>query len=252
MFTLERQKAILEQLKKEKSVKVTDLARQFYIGEATIRRDLFKLEKQGLLARTYGGALLAEGAHAEIPPSVRETERRSEKEHIGHLAAELVEEGSVVILDSSSTVLRMVPHLASRVRLTAITNGARTALELGGLHRPLVYCTGGKLRENSFSFTGQAACDFIRSYRADFLFFSCRGVSLEGGLTEANEEEAELRRVMVKSATKTVLLCDHTKLGNDAFARIGDFNTLYALVTDRRPPANWMARLEEAGVKVLF
>lgn len=252
MFPLERRQNILNLLKTKKSVLVSELSQQFFIGEATIRRDLEKLEKKGFLKRTYGGAVLLEGLDSEIPLSIREIEQKDAKDSIGQLAARQVADGNIIIIDSSSTVLRMVPYLKAKNQLTVITNGARTAVDLGELLHVRVYSTGGMLRENSLSYIGEAARRCISSLNADILFFSCRAISMDKGLTDISEEEAELRRLMINSCQKTILLCDSSKFDKVSFNKICGFDAIDCLITDQKPAATWADFLQAKGVEVIY
>jgi DeoR/GlpR family transcriptional regulator of sugar metabolism len=252
MFTIERQQGIVNLLKSKKSVSVTELSRKFFIGEATIRRDLERLEKKGLLKRTYGGAVLLDGLDSEIPLSIREIEQKDAKDVIGQIAAQLVEDGDVILMDSSSTVLKMVPHLKGKSKLTVITNGAKTAVDLGeGLHIK-VYCTGGMLRENSLSYIGEIARRCIDGFYADILFFSCRAISMEKGLSDISEDESELRRLMIKNCKKVILLCDSSKFDKVSFSKICDFDKISCIITDKKPITRWMDFLKEKSVEVIF
>jgi DeoR/GlpR family transcriptional regulator of sugar metabolism len=251
MFTIERQQAIINLLKAEKSLSVAHLSKEFFIGEATIRRDLEKLEKAGLLRRIYGGAVLLEGLNSEIPLSVREMELKEEKNNIAYLACRMVNHGDTIIMDSSSTILKMIPHLKDKDRLTVITNGAKTAVELGGLSNIKVYCTGGVLRENSLSFIGEPAKRFVETFYAETLFFSCRAISMEKGITDSNEDEAGLRRLMMKNSKKVVLLCDHNKFNQISFSKIADFEHIDMLITDQKPVQEWSDLLKGKNVDVV-
>lgn len=252
MFTIERQQSIMNLLKSKKSATVTELSQKFYIGEATIRRDLEKLEKKGLLKRTYGGAVLLDGLDSEIPLSIREIEQKDAKDVIGHMAAQLVEDRDIIIMDSSSTVLKMVPHLKGKGKLTVITNGAKTAVDLGVLLHVKVYCTGGMLRENSLSYIGELARRCIDGFFADTLFFSCRAASMEKGLSDINEDEAELRRLMIKNCKKVVLLCDSSKFNKVSFTKICDFEKANFIITDKKPSSLWIQFLMEKGVEIIY
>ena len=252
MFTVERQQEILNLLKSKKSISVTELSRMFFIGEATIRRDLEKLGKKGLLKRTYGGAVLLEGLDIEIPLSVRESEEKVPKDIIGNSAASLVTSGDIIIIDSSSTALRLVPYLSAKNNLTALTNGAKTAIELGELPQIKVYCTGGRLRENSLSFIGETAEIFIENYFADIVFFSCRSISTQYGIFDSNEQESSLRRIMMRNSKKSVLLCDHTKFDKVSFSKICDFTKIDCLITDVKPSDEWTNYLKDLDVKLIY
>lgn len=252
MFAIERQQEIINIIKDKKSVSVAELSGHFFIGEATIRRDLEKLERMGVLKRTYGGAVLLEGLDSEIPLHVRETEQKQAKDVIGEIASSLVADGNIVIMDSSSTTLKMVPHLKLKSGLTVITNGAKTALELGENLHIKVYSTGGKLRENSLSYVGDIAKDCINRFFVDTVFFSCRALSMHSGLTDSSEDEALLRKCMMRSAKKAVLLCDHTKFDHVSFCRIADLDSIKYVVTDRQPSVQWIDFLTLKGVELLY
>lgn len=252
MFAIERRKAIFDVLKKEKSVTVRKLSEQFYIGEATIRRDLEKLKKSGLVNRTYGGAVLIEGLHTEVPLYVRETERREEKNTISKLASKLISNGDIVILDSSSTTLRMVSTLHNLTDLSVITNGARTAVDLAEVRNIKVYSTGGVLRDNSLSYIGEMAKAFLNNFNADILFFSCRALSMDKGITDSNEEEATLRKLMIKSSKTSVLLCDSTKFDHTSFCKIGDIDCVDYIITDTKPSSMWIDYFKEHDIELVY
>ena len=125
MFTLERQNEIMEILKKNKFISINELAKRFYISTASIRRDLEKLEQQGLVKRTYGGVMLVEGVHAEIPLVVREAEQKNAKMKIAQAAASLIRNQDTVFFDSSTTTRQICGFLGDKSNLTVITNGIR-------------------------------------------------------------------------------------------------------------------------------
>lgn len=242
----------MDLIKERKSITVTELSTRFYISEASIRRDLTRLEKKGIIKRTYGGAVLVEGLDAEIPLSVRETEQKTAKDIIGRLAASLVKDGDTTILDSSSTTLRMAPYLEGKNNLTVITNGAKTALELGELLHIKVYSTGGVLRENSLSYIGEIARKSIESFFVDTLFFSCRSISIEKGLFDSNEQEAELRRIMMQQARQVVLLCDSSKFDKISFSKVCGFEKINYIITDTKPSTEWIDFLSGKKVKLMY
>jgi DeoR/GlpR family transcriptional regulator of sugar metabolism len=252
MLPLERQQNIFDLIKQNRSASVTELSKKFFIGEASIRRDLDKLEKKGLIKRTYGGAVLVSGLDSEIPLFIREEEQRGAKQIIGQLAASLVEDGNIIIMDSSSTVLSMVPHLSGKRDFIVITNGAKAAVELGEQLHVSLYCTGGKLRENSLSYIGEVARKTVELFYADRLFFSCRSLSMERGLSDISEEETELRRVMVESCKQVVLLCDSTKFDKNSFCKMFGFDKVHCVVTEKKPSAKWMEFFDAQGIRVMF
>jgi DeoR/GlpR family transcriptional regulator of sugar metabolism len=251
MFTLERQNQIITILKEKKSVSVVELAKMLFIGQATIRRDLDLLQKQNLIKRTYGGAVLMEGLNVEIPLYVRENDQAVEKESIGENAAKLVHNGDILILDSSSTTYKMIHFLKSKENLTVITNGVKATIALGEILHTKVYCTSGRLRENSLSLVGEQAKKFISNYQAETLFFSCRGITRETGAMDSSDDEAELRKEMIKISKRVVLLFDSTKFDKTAFYKICDFDKIDYIITDKQPNDEWMTFFDKHKIKLI-
>lgn len=239
-------------LSQRNSVRVRELSRELRIGEATIRRDLAKLEESGYLRRTHGGAVLPGTIQVEIPLSVRENERGTEKDLIAGHASSLISDGAFIIIDSSSTSGRMIPHLGKKKNLTVITNGAKTAVDLAGLNHVKVYSTGGLMREKSLSLIGSGANGFFNNVNGDILFFSCRALSMERGLTDFDEQEAQLRRAMMGASKKIVLLCDHSKFDETSFYRIGPVENVDTIVTDKKPSRPWVDYLEERHIDLIY
>jgi DeoR/GlpR family transcriptional regulator of sugar metabolism len=252
MLSFERIKEIAQQIKKNNAVTVKELAAKFYTSESTIRRDLVNLEKIGIVKRTYGGAILLEGLDAEIPFLVRENEQKTAKEKIGALAAGFVENNKVIFLDSSSSVLHMIPYLKGFERLTIISNGARTVIKCSEALNAKIYSTGGLLRENSMSYVGETAKRCVSSFYTDILFFSCRALSIDKGLTDISEEEAELRKLMITNSKKTILLLDSSKFNTIAFCNIIDISAIDVLITDKMPNEEWMQILGSNNVEVVY
>ena len=251
MESNKRQKEIIDLLKENKLLSVNELSKRLFIGPASIRRDLNKLEKLGHVKRTHGGATLLDGLDSEIPLYVREEEARKEKEYIAKLAVKFVRDKDIILMDSSSTTYQITKFLQSYSGITVITNGAKTAIALGEKNIS-VYCTGGKLREFSLSYIGDTAKKFLENFCGNTLFFSCRAISDDFVLYDSSEYEAELRKVMIKQCNKVVLLCDSAKIGKKSFYKICDFSNINYLVTDKKPDDKFIAQLKECGCGVIW
>ncbi|MDD4326800.1 MAG: DeoR/GlpR family DNA-binding transcription regulator [Eubacteriales bacterium] len=226
MLPAERQRMILEQVKKSRTVKVHELSAALFINEATIRRDLNVLEKEGHVKRIYGGAVLASGPDSELPFAYRQVRFAPEKKRIAERAAREVENGDTIFLDSSSTVAFMIPYLEDRKGLRIVTNGAKTVLWLASLTDAVIISTGGTLRENSLSFAGQNTHANLSEYFFDKVFFSCHAFSTEHGLMDSNEDEARLRKLIVSRSRKAYLLADSSKEGKTSFYKICDMDSV--------------------------
>lgn len=238
MIPNSRHEEILQILRQRGTVAVSRLAGELYASEATIRRDLTVLEEQGMLRRVHGGAVLLGGAEQEVPLYLRERERHLEKARIAQRAVEEVFNGATILLDASSTVLHMVPLLARFSDLTVITNSPKTSLALAE-YRIKNYCTGGALLGGSIAYVGSRAERAIREIQADLLFFSCRGLGLEGRLSDSALDETSIRQVMLEHSNKQFGLCDSSKLGREYLHTLCHAGDLTDLFCDKPLPFVW-------------
>lgn len=211
MFYSKRHEDILRILRERGNATVHYLAKELFVSEPTIRRDLDMLERDGKIRRTFGGAVLSELLNREVPLSLREREGRGAKAVIAEKASELLRDGQVIFLDASSTVSYLVEYIAAHKDMTVITNSPKTSLALAE-KKIRSFCTGGLLLENSIAFVGNRAEDFVRHFNADIFYFSCRGVAEDGQLTDSSTEESELRKVMMRHAKKKIFLCTSDKI----------------------------------------
>lgn len=229
----ERRKQILEILLKEKRVFVKDLSKRLYISEPSIRRDLAELEGENLLKRVHGGAILEQHSESftKIPFIIRELENSDAKNIIAKKAADLVCDGDVIMLDASSSAYNMIPFLAQKSNITVITSGTKTILRLGeyGIN---AYSTGGHLMPSCQSLVGDDAYNTIEKYNADVVFFSCRGISPDGKLTDFSIEENLVRIKMIKHSKKSVLLCASEKFNKAYMHNLCDIDNIDYVISE--------------------
>lgn len=240
MLPLERQNTILELVRQRRAISVEELCRQLYSSGATIRRDLKMLEQSGLLRRTHGGAVFVEDAAKDSPAMLREAENPGPKSIIAQKARELICDGQTLFLDSSTTACRLAERLTGFGQLRVVTNGLKTAMILSEIPGIQVYGTGGKLRENAQSFVGTQTTEAIARFHADLAFFSCRGVHPEGGITDSNEDEADVKKAYLHNASRSVLLCDSSKLGRQMFCKVGPVSSVWKIFSDLPLPAEYL------------
>ena len=212
MYYSERQAQILALLEKEKSISGHRLARLLSISESSVRRDLAALEEIGKIKRTFGGAVLFEAAEREVSLMYRRSQHMQEKAEIAQKASRHLRDGMMIFLDASSSAAQMIPYLEGFKDITVVTNSPSTSMKLGEL-KIRNYCTGGLLLNHSIAYVGSGAADFVSRFTADILFFSCRGLSDDGILSDSMEEEVQIRRVMLQNAKKKIFLCDRSKYG---------------------------------------
>ena len=219
MLEVERFEKIMEYLREKKTAPVNVLAKRLFVSEATMRRDLSELERKGLVKRLHGGAILLDGANQELPLYLRERQNTDAKRIISEKASHHIVEGQTIFLDASSTAQYLIKYFENYQNLTIITNGLKTVQELNSLsHR--IYCTGGLLLHNSSAYVG------------DFMFFSSRGVSESGQITDASREETYIRQVMLQQSRKHIFLCDHNKIGQVYCYNLCNVSQLDDYITD--------------------
>jgi DeoR family transcriptional regulator of aga operon len=250
MLSEERQRAILELLRRDGRVLVVDLARQFHTSQVTIRKDLEILHVQGRVHRTHGGALPARDGALE-DPTLREKEKlhRKEKLQIAAAAARMVAEGQVVILDSGTTTTGIARALRNFQNLTIITNAVNIAAELSGSTVEVIL-TGGNLRKNSFSLVGPIAEETLHRLHADILFLGVDGFDVQYGLSTPNLLEAKVNRAMIEISKTAVAVCDSSKFGKRSLSLIAPPTSLQHVITDSGIPKADLSALKKSGIEV--
>ncbi len=249
MLNEERRRAILEMLDRNGRVLVVDLAKRYKTSQVTIRKDLDALHAQGFVHRTHGGALPARAGALE-DPTLREKEKlhRKEKLRVASAAAAMVKEGQVVILDSGTTTTAIARALRNFRKLTVVTNAVNIAAELAGTEVEVIL-TGGNLRKNSFSLVGPVADETLRHLNADLLFLGVDGIDVRYGLSTPNLLEANVNRLMVEVAKRTVVVCDSSKFGRRSLSHIVPLSAIHEVITDRGIPKTDLKALKKAGIE---
>ena len=212
MIGTQRQHEILEYLRKHETISVKQIVKEFYVSEATARRDLNELEKSGIIRRVFGGATLVVGSDRQVPLFVREREDEKEKADLCEQAASYICDGNILFIDGSSTVQFLVPYLEQFQDLVVITNGLKIAQMLSNIHIK-VFLAGGLLMENSSVLIGQDTEKFIDKFNADICILSCKGLSDDGKLTDTSYEETKIRQYYLKNAKKKIVLLTSHKIG---------------------------------------
>lgn len=249
MLSAERLQKIARLVNEQGSVRVSELSRLFGVTEETIRRDLVRLENEGKLIRSHGGAISVREAQSEVPHRVREVTRAEEKRRIAAEAVRHIREGDRLVLDASTTAC-YVARLLPDIRLTVLTNSIQVALELCGKEKIDVVSAGGQLARRSLSYVGPLAERSLAGYRVDKAFLSCKGIHPDTGAGESNEWQAHVKRVMIDISEHVFLLADSSKLGVRPFTAFASPDEIDLLITDDGADAGMLARLEERGIRV--
>lgn len=245
-----RHREILTRLEMKGAVRVIRLAGEMGVTEETIRRDLEKLQTNGQLLRTHGGAVLLDSRRCEIPFEIRQTENLEEKEAIAAVAVKLIEEGTVIALDASTTALELARLIPDRP-LTVITSSLIVARALADRTKVTVILTGGEFDPTSWSSTGSVALQTLQRFNISQGFISCRAVDPQRGLSEASEPMAQIKQAILEGAEQTYLLADHSKLGLRSTIFIGQVSQLEAIITDDQASDEVLEQFNDSDTSVL-
>ncbi|MBX2877275.1 MAG: DeoR/GlpR family DNA-binding transcription regulator [Saprospiraceae bacterium] len=232
MLATQRKEKILELLKEDGSAKVAALAKLFKVTEVTIRQDLEKLEKEGLIVREHGGAHLKNVEDQVRNFSLIQREHLVEKEMIAQKCLELIQPGDIIILDSGSTTTEIAKKIKHINGLVVITNALNIALMLGANPHIEVVMTGGEFKPPTLSLTGQKAADFFEGLYVQKLFLATAGISLKSGLTYPSISDLVVKKAMIDAAEITYLVADSSKIGQSSFASLGALSLIDYIITD--------------------
>lgn len=252
MLALERRNLILEKLQEEKRVVVSELSQLYNVSEETIRRDLDKLEKEGLATKSYGGAVINEDYSIDLPFNIRKNQNVAGKQQMAEIVAKMVHEGDHIFLDASTTAVFAAKALKEKERLTVITNSVEILLELSDVSGWTIISTGGVMKEGYLAFLGSATEEAIRSYCVDKAIFSCKALDQEWGVMESQEAFGFTKRAMMASGRKKILMVDSTKFDQTAFSVSGNLRDIDVVVTDKKPSAKWLKHFADLDIECQY
>jgi DeoR/GlpR family transcriptional regulator of sugar metabolism len=251
-FVEERRIKLLEYINRNGRADVAQLADEFQVTVATIRRDLLIMESEDLIYRTHGGAI------KRVQPSLWETttlqerliQHKEEKDRIADLVEQLVHDGDSIMIDGGSTTLCVAKKLTSKRKMLIVTNTSTIGETLVEVNDNKVILTGGELIKGTNATNGIAAEQSIKQYRVDKAIVSVSGFLLDGGFFTANPSEAEIKRLMLISAKEKIIVADSSKIGIPALCFVCDFADIDKLVTDKDISKAALDQLKKAGVEV--
>jgi DeoR/GlpR family transcriptional regulator of sugar metabolism len=253
VFARERQEHIARIVEEHGRARVADLAKQFDVSGVTIRKDLLVLETEQRLVRAHGGAIALDRSRPELAFDIRERLQADEKLRIGAAGAALVQDGESIVMDASTTALSVARHIKARgawSQLTIITNGLRVASELAGHPGLTVLMLGGRVRWEALSVVGQLGDGLFSRINVQKAFLGAAGFTLESGLSDATDEEAQIKRSMVAAAREVIAIVDHTKWERAAFATFCPIDQVGVVLTDPDAPSDMVEALRTRGVEV--
>lgn len=251
MLAIERRQEIMEIIRRDKSVRVNSLAVMFNVAEETIRRDLDKLDKEGKVQKTYGGAVLL-NIVSEDPSFIDRLKVNIEaKKSMGEKAASLIKDGETIFIDMSTTALEVIKAVPSNINITVITNSLEAIIKLRMKKNIKLITIGGTFDKSNQFMGGTMANRFIDHYYVDKTFFSVKAISIDRGIMDSKEEIAEIRHRMIKNSKEVILVVDASKFDQVALFNVIQMNEITTIVTDKDLDIQWYKTLENSDISAI-
>ena len=252
MLTTERRRTIADRIRRQSSVRLRELSAVLQVSDSTIRRDLEHLENQGLLKRTYGGAVLVEpkdgsagaarGPVKDLPTQVYQ---------IGAAAAALVSTGETIYLGGSSLALIVAHQLATRTGITVITNALDIAAHLAHHSTLSVILTGGQLERHAGALVGHVAELALRELRADRAILDVAGISVPDGITGESLSTAQFTRTVIDQMPEVIIVAEDHKWGRVGPAYLAPLECIDRIVTSHHAPPAMIWDLSQLGIQII-
>jgi len=248
-----RRERIFAELQSKGGARLTELSKSLGVSEMTVRRDLDALQRDGLIERVHGGAILAQLGSEEPGFTQKVQRQQAEKAAIGEVAAQMVKPGMAVALSAGTTTWALATRLSKVDGMTVVTNSMDVWSELQrSNHGTTVILTGGDWRTPSGAFVGPTADSAIRSLYFDVLFLGVHGLHPVAGLTTPNISEAETNRLLISRCRRLVVVADHTKWHTTALCTVAPLSAVDTLVTDDGLPDDARQQVESYIGQVLI
>ncbi len=246
-----RQLKMLERIRASGGASVSQLKTEFGVSIVTIRKDLEELERDGLIVRTFGGAVPSLTSDPQESLNVRSRLYPHEKQLIGKLAASLIEPMESVIVDAGSTTLEIIRHMRHGMPVTIITPAVNIAMEACTLPNVTVMVPGGGLLDHfTLSLEGKEMDESFSRLHADKVFLGVRGVDLQHGLTDTDTRRIVLKQIMIRASQQVIVVADSRKIGKPSLIDIAPLNAANAIVTDEGIDPALVEELTCSGVQV--
>lgn len=246
---------IKKMLLENKKVSNAELCKVFDISIETVRRDLNVLEREGIIKKVYGGAILLDNnstPNAMQDWNVRFVENAPAKAAMAKEVVRLLPDNCTIGMDSGTSVWEVARLLSQRKNLTILTNSLHTAVELGSNTTHLVYCIGGAIKNSELITTGLLAMDYLDYFsRINIAVVSADGFNVDEGLTDYSVEMGTLKKLMIEKASRVIAVVDHSKFNTEALYLTCATDGIDVLVTDSETPKELVTKLKSRGIEVI-
>jgi DeoR/GlpR family transcriptional regulator of sugar metabolism len=244
-----REQAILAALRSTGRVAVGELASRFGVSQVTVRKDLDSLERRSLLRRVRGGAV-GVGASDEGSFEMRLGDSRAAKQAIARAAAEMVHDGDVIAIDSSTTAYYFAREIIHRRNLVVVTNGLAVTTLLMEQSSARVLVLGGVVRRSAASLVGPVGDGLVTRGRIGMGFFGLVGLSPTHGLMDISAEEAQMKRTLANSCDEIYGLFDSSKVKGFGLHSFAPPSHVSGLITDDRVSQDFVSEWRQLDVPV--
>jgi DeoR family fructose operon transcriptional repressor len=249
-----RSNKLLEMLQVHKRLDVRTVADNLRISEATARRFFSQLEEEGKVIRVHGGVQLAPQLGYDYSFRVQASHRLKQKALIGAQAAELVQDGERLFLDSGTTVLKLAESLALRLRTEAVRNVVVVTNSITHLETVARWCkvilVGGEIRVERLDVCGSVAEKTLMMFHLDRAFFGADAISQTGGCMTTDERTSTMNEIVLERSERCYVLADSHKFGKTSFIRYASFGEIEAIITDPGLERETLEAFTEAGARI--
>ncbi len=250
---IDRIQKIHNLLKQSRSIALNDLCDTFGVSKNTIRRDVAELEKAGVIRKVYGGIVLNEDKNDSPEPFVcREGRNVDAKKRIAQLAADQVQDGDVIYIDSGTTTMHMIPYLAKKRYLTIVTASVHVINAAGNFPELNLIATGGTLYMPSNAFVGPSVLSALQNYNLSKVFLASTGISIAHGATNASPLECEIKRSLTQKNAESYLLVDSTKFDRASLMTYCQLSDLRAVITEQEPSSEYVNYFEKHSIRLIM
>jgi DeoR/GlpR family transcriptional regulator of sugar metabolism len=249
-LAVERRLKLLERIAEDQAIEVSSLARDFLVSEMTIRRDLSRLERDGFVRRTYGGATTHVVRAFEVGTNARVLHHAQEKHQIARRTTELTAGARVMFVGIGSTVEQFARLLPPRGDLVVVTPSLAVA-SLLGTRKVRVIVAGGMVRQDELTCIGASAVEAVQRYNTDTAVIGAAGISARAGITELDDREADVLRAALDRAERIIVVADGSKFGDVTMSTVVPVERISVIVTDSSARAAEVKAVERAGVEVI-
>lgn len=249
----ERRRGILRSLEEKGSVRVTELSERYHCSQVTIRTDIKEMEKEGLLQRTHGGAVLLQEKEEKKYRAKSLYRRIEEKEKIAKCAYSFIEDRDTIILDDASSSFYLALYIKNHPekRLAVVTNSLLSGNELAGLAHVELYMIGGHVGGHLSATMGDSAVQNMEKFHVDKAFIGVHSINFEVGLTSIATPQMQVKKGILKAAKEVYVLADSSKFGGGYLSVICPIHQVHKIITDSGVSKSDRKKAQELNVSLV-